>query len=1172
MAMTGSYEQGLLVWVSDPESVFKPGRVVSSSEAEVLVELDTCEPGDPDGCGGGERLSVPLSEAAVATPTKGQKGVAPRRLLRRNLGLLGDGAVRFDDLTDVPELHEAAVLHALDRRFQHGVIYTLSGPVLLAVNPFRMLPGLYGPEVLRSFLNVDRPKPHVFGVAGQAFRNICERNASQTVLVSGESGSGKTETTKFVMQFLALAGAETAAIGEPEGAAAAAAAGSQRGSTKLDTDESTTVPMRRLSFSDGSEKDGGGEEVARAAAAAAATCRMSRIERQVLGSNPLLEAFGNAKTLRNDNSSRFGKYIELQFGEENFGKARRLAGARIRTYLLEKVRVIHQQDGEQSFHIFYQALAAAQAQLSSPWQQQGETFVDLYGFSGGPPSSFAYLEKPGGAGSSEFLTGDLVEEFEATLASMRSVGLGVKEASDIFRMLAAVLQLGELEFFEPTSENSKVCPGRKGADVSEQEDEMSQFELVCDLLGVTTASLERALCFRTMQAAGDNVIHKPNNTTKAAETRDALSRHLYGTIFQYLVERTNQSIGFQSDAVFCGVLDIFGFEFFQTNSFEQLCINYTNELLQQYFNQFIFENEAALYREEGIKWDPQNFPDNAPIVALLQDKLTGVLPMLEEEGFTVGGSSEAWCNKVIREHANHKNFQQIKQRQGVFIVDHFAGPVTYTAAGFLEKNRDQLSQDLLKCLENSDQPFIQERFAEHSRSFGAGGTTPGATPVKRPDPRRMAASPKDGVVKKAQRYSVSSEFRTQLQELLSQIHTTTPHFIRCIKSNPKNQPFVTPTPPGRKTPLPWLERKSVSEQLRYQGVLEAIRVARAGYPVRFIHLDFVVEFRCLSTSTLRRELDSEVRRRTKSDDAAQEDCLHLLKKLLDCEEVQALLQRTVEDGVEGWAVGRSRIFLKQEPHALLRSALAQKRHVAAREIQSRHRGHSVRKAKGRFMWALLRLQARCRGRRTRQELRRQREEAAAVCIQATLRTLIADIRRTHVVAAATKLQSQVRMRIAIKLKQHGLSEAKRLQTWWRSLIKRRRWRTLQARVLKIQRLWRGSRGRKRFVEVQVQAFRRKIACRHLVRVRRRRLAYRAWRADIMRMYKGETHAAPPKEDLIKELLGLQEDYGKKKKEVDALKEEVSELGSKVEVLWNHACVRLRSLFSAPVAVPQLRHR
>merc|ERR1740129_417805 len=630
MAGNVDFEDDALVWVPDPQAVWIPGKVTRSSAAEVVVVVD----------GDGKHADSARQERVLTLPPVGgtaTSGASVQRPLRRNIALLGDGALHLDDLTEVPELHEAAVLHALDVRFAHGKIYTLSGPVLLAVNPFRTLPGLYSPETLSGFIGNDKLKPHVFSVANQAYQGIWLRRVSQTLLVSGESGAGKTETTKLITQFLALAGSEVA---EPS----------------------------------------------------AKQKPLSRIERSVLGSNPLLEAFGNAKTLRNDNSSRFGKYIELQFGHDGpdtdvfEGAPPRLVGARVHTYLLEKVRVIDQQAGERNFHIFYQLLAVANATGSTARiEEAGEPslppslveddtrtvgnslrsdFIGLAswdGLAGYSTASFAYLRRSAQVQMDHKRD---AEDFDVTLSAMRAVGFSPREVADVFRALAAVPHLGVIEIatHKANSEASDIVHIEAG----------QPFAVACGLLGLDGPELRDGLCTRTIKAPMEETIRTCNTVRVATEGRDALARHLYHAAFSHIVERANQSIGFLEQATFCGVLDIVGFEFFETNSFEQLCINFTNELLQQFFNEFIFERETTLYREEGIPLEPEDFPDNGEIVNLLARSPMGILHMLDEECFVVGGSSTLWRQKFVQAHEGHVRLSIPRLPSGKFTIEHFA--------------------------------------------------------------------------------------------------------------------------------------------------------------------------------------------------------------------------------------------------------------------------------------------------------------------------------------------------------------------------------------------------------------------------------------------------------------------------------------------------------------------
>eukprot|EP00913_Durusdinium_trenchii_P011988 g11262.t1 len=634
-----------LIWVACPARVWRAARVLSTGDDVLSVEYEADDEVEEEGA------EIPLH------------GKSAPKLLRRNAVLVGEGAMRYDNLTEVPELHEAAVLHALDARFRRAQIYTFTGPVLLAVNPFRSLP-LYGPEQLRSFGRggATSAAPHVYGIAARALEGICARYESQTVLISGESGAGKTETTKFVMQFLALA--------------------SKPGRVEEDR----------------SKRHGG----------------LSPVERQVLGSNPLLEAFGNAQTLRNDNSSRFGKYIELQFAKPaalgDDVPNPRMTGARIHTYLLEKVRVIRQQEGERSFHIFYQAIAAAQSQ------------------------------DPLRCGSAGRLGG---------------------------------------------GEGTKVS------------------------------------------------------------------------------------------------------------------------------------GWLALQKAEGIRWDAEDFPDNTTILEraehdvfeLLHGKMEGVLPMLEEECFHVGGSSEAWCNKLVRLHERNKHFAYDKLKKGTFIIRLLRNVLPVD-------RQDELSPDLVQCLKGSEEPFVRGLFEHLDRVFGVGQSTS--------DTGR-------GRVLKAQRYSVSGEFRQQLKELLQQIQSTQPHFIRCIKPNPKNQAFR-----DREATKPFFDRPSVAEQLSYQGVLAAIKVARAGFPVRFWHSEFLREFRCLAPLELQKDLEALVKALTLQEDEAE--ALRGVKRLLQSERVQAAACATRDTGVTRVSCAERGLdwnYPTKLPSGRIRSAVRFPRFVSA-EHSSEH--------------------------------------------------------------------------------------------------------------------------------------------------------------------------------------------------------------------------------------------
>lgn len=617
-----------------------------------------------------------------------------------------------------------------------------------------------------------------------------------------------------------------------------------------------------------------------------------------------------------------------------------------------------------------------------------------------------------------------------------------------------------------------------------------------------------------MQAPGDHIIRMTNTLAQAVDSRDALARHLYHGIFRRVVERTNRSIGFREGTLFCGVLDIFGFEFFEKNTFEQLCINFTNELLQQYFNSFIFENETKLYRDEGISWDETDFPNNGAIVDLLQQPPTGIFPMLDEECFVVGGSSSSWHSKLLKAHDGHTNFGFLKHVQNTFVVKHFAGPVTYTVGGFLEKNRDRLSPDIVEALGKSRWSFVRDCFAHLSVEAMAPAMSAGGG---------LGVSPTKSGARGGRRTTESMEFRQQLRELMAQIRTTSPHFVRCIKPNPKNRPFAEGS--GPLEPKPLFDRPSVAEQLRYQGVLEAIRVARAGYPVRFLHADFLADFRCLVASgELRKELDSLAREASRAEGveaggalsavAADEAFAPMVRRVLGAPEIAALLgaDGAGEEGSSpfGWSLGRSRLFLKQGAYCALKAAQSGARHRSACLVQALFRGGRARAAAAARRRATVAIQARRRGLVARRVLQETRVARAVEVLVASFRTRLAveRLRRIKLVAVATQSWARMRQNRVVFLRRRAA--VVRLQAWCRARKQRQRMRRLPQTALLLQRWWRGSRGRRRARDLRLQTLRFRGLVRSVVRLRRRREAYRRWRVETLAAYRAGMRAPSPR--------------------------------------------------------------
>ena len=601
------------------------------------------------------------------------------------------------------------------------------------MNPWTNLP-LYGQDILMTYrkANLNVIAPHIYGIGEAAFSNLQATRKDQAILVSGDSGSGKTESTKFMMQYLASVAHQT---------------------------------------------------------------HTTQTEQKVLQCNPVLEAFGNAKTRRNDNSSRFGKYIEIQFDE---GLA--LVGAKIDTYLLEKSRVVGQEDGERNFHIFYQL--ASQYRVD----QELTDAIELQS-----ADAFLYIAK-----GVNVTVGHLpATSFQNTLKALDSVGIAVAERLEIFKVLSLVLHLGNLAFdAEPDSDDAALPPGDGRAATCAR------------LMGVESGRFREAFLSRQIQAGsqelGDSYV-VAQTRQQAVDSRDALARALYGSMFEALVGRINEALfrARTGKARTISILDIFGFEHFQTNSFEQFCINYANEKLQGYFNEFNFALEIQEYEREGIRWsyDDFKFQTNTRCIELIEGRRTGVLALLDEQCMMPGGGDEAFCTKLKTELGEHPYLNATRVRGARFAVRHYAAEVTYDAAGFCFKNKDPVLPALVDLMASSGSAYI--RSLATARADG------------RSAPRGAAAARQDSARSTIIFESVTTQFRRQLGDLMARIAATQPHFVRCINPNGFKAP-------GR------LEPEMVLDQLRCSGLMEAVRVSRAGFPVRITHVDFVDRFAILA--------------------------------------------------------------------------------------------------------------------------------------------------------------------------------------------------------------------------------------------------------------------------------------------------------------------------------------
>ncbi|KAL1969224.1 hypothetical protein VTN77DRAFT_478 [Rasamsonia byssochlamydoides] len=627
--------------------------------------------------------------------------------------------IGVSDLTLLSKVSNEAINDNLKLRFEHGEIYTYIGHVLVSVNPFRDL-GIYTDQVLESYKGKNRLEvpPHVFAVAESAYYNMKAYKDNQCVIISGESGAGKTEAAKRLMQYIA-------------------------------------------NVSGGSDSS------------------IQQTKDMVLATNPLLESFGNAKTLRNNNSSRFGKYLELEFNSNG-----EPIGAKITNYLLEKSRVVGQITNERNFHIFYQLTKAAP-----------QNYRDNFGIQ--QPQSYLYTSR---SKCFDVPGIDDTADFKDTLEAMRIIGLSQAEQDNIFRMLAAILWLGNIQFVEDDHTNASIT-------------DQSVVDFVAYLLEVDPAQVNKALTQRIMETARGgrrgSVYEVPLNTVQATAVRDALAKAIYFNLFDWIVERLNNSLtakGAVTNSI--GILDIYGFEIFEKNSFEQLCINYVNEKLQQIFIQLTLKAEQEEYAREQIKWTPISYFDNKVVCSLIEDKRPpGVFAALNDACATAHADSAAADQTFVGRLNFLSQNPNFENRQGQFIIKHYAGDVTYTVEGMTDKNKDQLLKDLLNLVDSSSNNFLHTLFPNQ---------------VNQDDKRRPPTA--------------GDKIKASANDLVATLMRCQPSYIRTIKPN------------ENKSPKEYNEA-NVLHQIKYLGLQENVRIRRAGFAYRQTFDKFVERFYLLSKHT-----------------------------------------------------------------------------------------------------------------------------------------------------------------------------------------------------------------------------------------------------------------------------------------------------------------------------------
>ncbi|XP_037832026.1 unconventional myosin-X isoform X2 [Kryptolebias marmoratus] len=658
-----------------------------------------------------------------------------------------------EDMSTLAELHEAAIMHNLFLRYQKDNIYTNIGSILAAVNPYKQIAGLYdGTAVdLYSKHQMGELPPHIFAVANECYRCLWKRHDSQCVLISGESGAGKTESTKLLLKFLSVM-----------------------------SQNSSGSPLSE---------------------------RTTRVEQALVQSSPIMEAFGNAKTVYNNNSSRFGKFIQLHFSENG-----NIQGGCIIDYLLEKNRVVRQNPGERNYHIFYALLAGADRDHRGP---------ELY----------HYLSQAGCVQDGSL---DDKQLFNSVMEALKVMEFTEEEIRDVFRLLSAVLQMGNIEFM--TAGGAQITSNGVVSNVSE-------------LLGLDSFQLSEVLTQRSMILRGEEIC-SPLTVEQAVDSRDSVAMALYSQCFSWIIMRINQKIKGKDNFKSIGILDIFGFENFEVNRFEQFNINYANEKLQEYFNKHIFSLEQLEYNREGIQWEAIDWMDNAECLDLIEKKL-GMLALINEESRFPKGTDYTLLEKLHSRHAANPYYVKPRVTDHQFGIKHYAGEVLYDVRGILEKNRDTFRDDILFILKDSRLDFIYDLFERV-------GSRNGDETLKMGTARRKP--------------TVSSQFRDSLHSLMATLSASNPFFVRCIKPNMDKKANQ-------------FDPDVVLNQLRYSGMLETVKIRKAGFPVRRTFKDFFSRYKMIPIN------------RTHSDD--EKSC---------CSQLLSLHDKTTRE----WQLGKTKPYQEEE--------------------------------------------------------------------------------------------------------------------------------------------------------------------------------------------------------------------------------------------------------------------
>ncbi|XP_060573083.1 unconventional myosin-Va-like isoform X4 [Ruditapes philippinarum] len=905
MSAVELYTKGARVWLPDPDVVWRGAELLEDykeAPCKLKVHYEEGEISLQD-----LHLHQKLAKETESVIDIKDKTKLPH--LRNPDILIGE-----NDLTSLSYLNEPEVLYNLKVRFEErNIIYTYCGIVLVAINPYEQL-DIYNNDIIQAYSGQDMGAmdPHIYAVAEEAYKRMSRFEQNQSIIVSGESGAGKTVSAKYAMRYFAMVG--------------------------------------------GSQAE-------------------TQVEKKVLASNPIMEAIGNAKTTRNDNSSRFGKYIEISFSKSN-----EIVGAHMRTYLLEKSRVVFQAKDERNYHVFYQLCASRE-------------LPELKKFGLMPAEKFYYTSQ----GKNPVIDGvDDEKEYRTTKEAMKMLGLSEKDINMIFQIFSAVLHFGNVKINEKDGESSEMAPKDPSVGIA------------CKLFGVDESQMRTWICNKKITTVGETLT-KPLTAAQASFAQDALSKCIYSKLFDWIVTQINKALVSQTKLHrFIGVLDIYGFETFQINSFEQFCINYANEKLQQIFNMHVFKLEQEEYVKEAIEWSFIDYYDNQPCIDLIEAKL-GILDLLDEECKVPNGSDKNWCQKLYGKHLKHSHFQKPKIGMESFIILHFADKVTYTAKGFLDKNRDAVSEEHVNIMKASEYELVAELFADlESDADASKGRV-----------QALQSGPK-GTSKKM-RKTVGSQFRESLFLLMTTLNSTSPHYIRCIKPNDLKAAFE-------------FEPKRAVEQLRACGVLETIRISAAGFPSRWTYPEFFQRYRVLAIS-------KDINRKD-----FRKSCQNVLPKLIQdpdkyrfgktkiffragqvayLEKLRADKLRAcgimIQKHVRGWLMKNkyqklriSVLGVQRYGRGLLARRYAQhlRETRAATTIQKHWRGYKTRKSFNRIQKAVVKLQSVIRGYFGRKDFKRRLYEHKTTIIQARVRAYLARRQYKRVIYGVVKIQGHFKRRKA----------------------------------------------------------------------------------------------------------------------------------------------------------------